>query len=250
MSDQEKPVGFARGGSSSVPAAGESGAAETANLDRPITLTEAQRLIQDAVNQSLRQSQSLTDKSEARIRKDIQDKLNQIDQARKTFEAAGVTITPEINEKIRRQVIDDGLLGESASETRGQPGRANPETQGAAVNDPISQAALTMMQEAGVTVLDTDPEAGTLDYTSPRSFLRSLDQAIEAKRARTTAQPGQTIPGAPAAGANRAPTNLGGTAQRTGLMEQYQAEMQKATNQPQHVRLEIRRKYRRLGLTV
>lgn len=269
MSDSNQPVGFARGGTPNASQAGQAGqaglvgpaASEGASQDRTITLAEAQRLIQDAVDRSLRASQSLTDKSEARIRKDIQDRLNQIDQARKTFEAAGVQITPEINEKIRRQVIDDSLLGDGgvlpgqgqpAQGGREQPlnvqGSAQAEPQmAAAANDPISQTALTMMQEAGVTVLDTDPEAAALDYSSPRAFLRTLDQAIEAKRARI----GQDTAGMPQQpGTQRAPTNLGAAGTRTGLMEQYQAEMNQNKNLPQHMRLEIRRKYRRLGLNV
>ena len=240
MSDQTRPVGFVQGGS---PGASQAATPAEPNQDRTITLSEAQRLIQDAVNQSLRQSQSLTDKSEARIRKDIQDKLNQIDQARKTFEAAGVTITPEINERIRRQVIDDGLLGETSQAGAGTQPAAEPSQANA--NDPISQTALTMMQEAGVTVLDTDPEASMLDQSSPRAFLRSLDKAIEAKRERMGSNPGNSLQQG-----QRMPTNLGAAGAKTGLMEQYQAEISKNPNLPQHMRLEIRRKYRRLGLNV
>ncbi len=256
MSDQNRPVGFERAGnpatpSQAAPGGGTPGATpEGQNHERPITLTEVQRLIQDAVQSTLRQTQSVTDRQEAKLRKELQDKLAQISQVQKTMEAAGVQITPEIQDRIRRQVIDDSLLGTAAGTPQGvsdpaaQPGQPSAE-QPQANLDPINQAALSMMEEAGIQVLSNDPEAAMLDHSNRRAFLRSLDQAIEAKRQRMQGQP-QT-PAAPAG--TRAPTNLGGVGQQTGLMEQYQREISNP-GLPQHMRLEVRRKYRRLGLNV
>jgi hypothetical protein len=61
-------------------------------------------------------------------------------------------------------------------------------------NDPteaITQDALNMMREAGVFVDEFDPEAKTIDFSSPYKFLQSMEKAIQSKQARIASQPGQ-----------------------------------------------------------
>jgi hypothetical protein len=61
-------------------------------------------------------------------------------------------------------------------------------------NDPteaITQDALNMMREAGVYVGELDPEAKTIDFSSPYKFLKSMEAAITAKQSRVGSQPGQ-----------------------------------------------------------
>lgn len=79
--------------------------------------------------------------------------------------------------------------GTGAASVGGQAGNVG---QAAQAEQPMSAAQVNervtaLYQLAGVTLEDNDPEAVTLDRTGPAAFLRSLEAAVIAKKARLNA---------------------------------------------------------------
>jgi len=144
----------------------------------------------------------------------IRTDLKQLEKHFELQKAAGVEVTPEQQATMRNAVLLDGIQQEpeKIEPTEGQtPGQA-PAQAPEQAQDPITQAAWSMMEERKVEILDEDPEAKTLDTSSPYKFLLSLDKAITAKETRlqkepppeeeqTTGSPQGRIPGAGAGGA-------------------------------------------------
>lgn len=81
--------------------------------------------------------------------------------------------------------ITQPATGGASAAQPGQPGPGPVETvmSAAQVNERVS----ALYQLAGVTLEDNDPEAVTLDRTGPAQFLRSLEAAVIAKKARMNA---------------------------------------------------------------
>ncbi len=216
------------------PAQGSDGQASTGAEqapDQPITRREVEILISRAFDISTRQAQSLTDKMDSRLRKELATRLAAVGQNAKLL---GIEMTPEVAENVRRKVIDEYLtqpeIEQAPAEAQLQPGQQPV--------DPTDKAALDMMRKAGTYIEQIDPEAKTLDMTDPGAYLLSMAQAIEAKRQRLakTSQPAQV----------RTPTIAGATGAQVGLEAQYRSEINNA--QTKDARLQIRRKYRGLGL--
>lgn len=161
----------------------------TATEPQYVTLEDANRIAKAAADEAFRKAQSLFDKGNGKVR----ERLNQFEQA-----MAGVQLPPEQREQLRQQVINQALSDPAAPESPAPaaPPAAQPTAQpGQEPPDAITAEAWKMMQEAGVTIEDEDPEVSSIDRSSPYKFLRSIEQAIEAKRQRI--QP-------------RTPTNAGG----------------------------------------
>lgn len=254
MNDDNKgAVAFQQGAPAGQ--AGEPGAASQAepNAQQPggakfVTFEEAQRMATEAAERALRQAQSMTDKSESRIKREITDRMAKIAEATDLLKAAGVEITPEVTERVRQAVVMESLTKGSdpgQPSAPATPSQAAPNAGSEPNPDEITAQAHRMMSQAGVWIEQGDPEVAQLSQDSPYAFLHSVELAINAKKARMTAR--QQAAG-PAPGA-RTPTNAGPSGPAPGLMAQYQKEVQQS-NLTTDQRLQIRQKYRRLGLNI
>jgi len=178
-----------------------------------ITVDEAKKLTEQAVQEAVSKAQSLVDKSGNRVQAKVQERLQNLEATLKMQTDAGVEITPAQRKALEQQVVLDTFkeaeADPNAQSTQKEPPQAPP-GQGEQI-DPITQAAWTMMQERGVDILENDPEFKILDMSSPYKFLLSVDKAISAKETRVQSSseepepmgsPNARIPGAGAGGSS------------------------------------------------
>jgi hypothetical protein len=142
----------------------------TENQPQFVTREEALQLAQQAAAEVLKQAQSLTDKSQARVMKEI-DRLSK----------AGITATPE---QVKQMVA-----AEEQSQQQEVPGNqaVQPEPQGLPA-DPVVRKAIQIMQdEGGGQITKDEPEFNMIDQKTddPEVFLASVHAAAKAKAERT-----------------------------------------------------------------
>lgn len=208
--DQTKAVEFSQGGQPG----GEASPPEPQSAAQPkyLTMEEAQHLAQEAEERAFRRAQGLYDKRSEGIEKRVQTALEGLGNTLTALKANGLEITPEVEARLRAGELERALTAPSASPPSTEPGPAQDPGQepDEEPGDPITAEAWTMMREAGVTIEPGDPEAKTLDNSSGYRFLKSVEAAIEAKRARLGGSPpGEATPSQPPT-PPVAPTNLGG----------------------------------------
>lgn len=146
-----------------------------------ITQQEAQRLIEQAVEQATRRAQSLTDKAESRISRTIQERLQSLDEMFDGLRRSGERIPEDVVEHAKRDITTRTILEEAEAERIA----ASEQDTTAYVN----RRAQAIFNEVGVVVDQSDPEAEMVDQSSPEKFLITLAQAAEAKAQRMGAQP-------------------------------------------------------------
>lgn len=165
-----------------------------------ITQEEAQRLADTAAENAFRKAQGLVDKADSRITDRVQQGLASLKKTLEMQRATGMEISPEQEEKLRNQIVTNALTETGAESPENiEPGQAQKlgEVSG---EDPVTDTAWRMMQKAGITIEENDPEAEELkSIQDPDLFLYGIARAIELKRQRTTSE------------GTRMPTNYGGT---------------------------------------
>jgi len=181
-----------------------------------LTRTEAETLFKNLEDKFVSRTQGLLDSMSNSVQKRVQADLQSLQKVLETQKAAGVEITPEQENALKQQTVMSVLTEEPEAPAESEPQTISPEQgqpgEQKGAPDPITQAAWSMMEERKVEILDEDPEAKTLDTSSPYKFLLSLDKAITAKETRlqkepppeeeqTTGSPQGRIPGAGAGGA-------------------------------------------------
>lgn len=150
-----------------------------------LTRSEVERMVKEAEDKAFQRAQSLFDKGQGKVSKELKELQVTLDN----LKAHGVEVPPEKvramqDEAIRKAFVQDEPAppANGKTPTPAQPGQA------AANSDPVTAEAWAMMQKAGVVIEDSDPEAATLDQSSPYAFLKSIDAAIIAKQQRLLAQ--------------------------------------------------------------
>lgn len=216
-----------------------------------LTKDEARKLKEEAVKEAeeraFRRAQGYYESEQTRVR----ERLNGLEQVWKMQEAAGVQLTDEQKNQIKQRTIQEAMT-EQPSTVPGTPPPAQAPGQQPAGNappHPVTEMAWDMMDKAGVEIIEGDPEFQTLDYTDKSLFLMSVANAISAKKQRLSSAgtppvvQGQAQP-------QRTPTNAGGTGAGSGLEAQYRAELANTPVANKEQILQIRAKYRRLGLNL
>jgi hypothetical protein len=212
VSDQPKAVSFQAAGQPPEKVAPVQVQPEQGNetqTSKFVTVEEAQRLAKEAADQALRRAQQFFDVNQNQFGKRIQERVSQLEKAWDAMAKAGLQVPDEAGkERVRQRAIQEELTAPNSSQPPSSPS-AQVEVKGQAENpepqDPVTAEAWRMMQAAGVSIEATDPEAATLDQSSPYAFLKSVDAAINAKRERLGTQP---VSGLSTSSA-RTPTNLG-----------------------------------------
>jgi len=236
MSDQPKPIEFQQGGkpanASPTPEPG------TPGVPVPLTLDQVRRVAEEVAENKFRQTQRLIDKADTRITKKVREELKTLEQTIAMQKQIGIEVPPDKVNQMQQQIIARAYSEPEATQPPAPSG--NPPTQAQypeTGTDPVTAAALRIMQHRGVTIEDNDPEVSLIDQSDPDLFLASIGHAVEVKRARLGAQPKPVTP-----------TNAGSAGSPQGLEQQYKAELKKVQGNPTGV-AELKNKYRKLGLT-
>lgn len=197
MSEEPRLVSFQPGegkpGESVTKDAGE-------QTEQPSYLTrkEAETLMREIADQAAdgayRRAQSLIDKTDNRLTKQVQDRFEQLKTARAQMAAAGQPVSDE--------AFDDLLEAErlkilSSVGDQGIPPAAGIEQREV---DAINREAQRIMEELGVEVEEEDPEAEYINFQStPEVFLETLKVAAKMKAKRLTDSGEKVEPVAPEA---------------------------------------------------
>jgi hypothetical protein len=177
------------------------------NDDQPefVTREEAERMVDEAVSRA----QSLVDKSRHSLQQEIQSAVSAVERSIELAESSGVELSEEQKKAMRDRAKDDVLIGANAQEKQdagpGASGSGDPQEPSGPDEpesskqkmDATSAAGLEIMQDVGVTLHQTDPEAQEIDHSSRGRYLASLEQACLKKKARLASQ------------GSRTPTNAG-----------------------------------------
>lgn len=163
-------------------------------------LTEArvQSIVESAIEGMLRKVQSNNAKFENRIKDEVTKRIADLS-------AAGVEVTPDQAKQLEKVV----RAREEPQPTEIKPAAATPQAQpdGETV-DPVTQAGYELMETLGVDLEDGDPEARLIDHSSSLKYLKSLETALEEKKARLGKARQPMGGGAPAANPIRNITDL------------------------------------------
>lgn len=159
----------------------------------------------------VRASQSLVDKSSARV----QDRIKAVEATIQTLKGMGVTLTEAQAEALKNREAMAVLTGTAGSDApapipTGQAGNGNGAAPGVAAPNDVEQEAWNMMAQSGLYLEDGDPELGQIVTNgTPYSYLRSIEKALESKRARLG---NVTVSAAPPPAGSRTPTTVSGGA--------------------------------------
>lgn len=176
-------------------------APQTGQPNTGLTEEQLRQIVGDAVKSQLegalegvrRNQQSAARKLENRIRQQVEGQIE-------LLKAAGQQVAPDqaraIENVIRQRAEQEGAQPGQDS----QPGQDNTQpaaqpSAGAAqaAPDELTAKAWQMMEIAGVTIEDEDPEAKALVMTK-EGFIPSIVAAIAAKQARLTTPPSARVP--------------------------------------------------------
>jgi len=155
----------------------------------PLTKDDVRSTIREELEGFTRAQQSQRDKQEARI-------TTRINDLRAGLELVGQTLTPEAEAKARTALAKTPIVDDSGQVTLPAQGRPapnqveTPNPQAPAgekpqAPNPQTAAAWAVMDGEGVEIDDADPEAASIDWTSPQTAYATTQQAIAAKKRRT-----------------------------------------------------------------
>lgn len=197
---------------------------------------------QQALEMVKRETQGLVDKNVSRLDKRVKEAAEKVDELVELGKVSGMQFTQEQIAQLKDRAVHQALMtaDQQPSGQSAQPQAAQPQAQ---QDDPVTVTARMIMQKAGITIDQNDPELSIVDSKTddPGVFLESVRKAIEAKKQRLNRPAGNAaaVPGALATGS--APANL---------IEQFQREMREHRGQGMRVANEIKNKYRQKGVDV
>lgn len=197
MSEEPRTVSYKTG--DGTPGEGDVTVTEEQGAEQSyLTRKEAEALMREIANQAAdgayRKAQSLVDKTDNRLKQQVEERFSKLKTARAQMEAAGQPVSDEAFDRLLEQ---ERLNILSSVGNQDNPPGANIEQREA---EAINREAQKIMQEIGVEVEEDDPEAEYVNLQStPEVFLETLRIAAKAKAKRLT-DSGQTVePAAPEA---------------------------------------------------
>lgn len=133
----------------------------------------------ESMNEYYRLQKQQMDKQEARIKKEVQTQIE-------SLKKIGIDVSDDMAkniETIKRQEIVTESQTDDLSEEAGQQPKPDQSTK-----DPVILAAMreveALEKSYGFELIESDPEAGMIDHTSPFKFTKSYEKAMEAKKER------------------------------------------------------------------
>lgn len=191
ISEQPEPL------ASGTPVEASDGQQEQLQPQEPVqkeslTLEDVRRIAREV---ALQTSQSLTDKAEQRILKNLE-----------VLKGANVQVTPQQEQALRatitKEVMEEAKTGGSSP----QPGPASG-------GHPLVQWAEQRMAKVGIVLEDGDPELKEVDFEADvDEFKITLDRALSKKKARVASQAEKANLRTPGGGGDGTPSNLNKTA--------------------------------------
>jgi hypothetical protein len=182
-----------------------------------------------------RKTQSFSDKVSSRLEKSIADKLTSLKTTIDFQRSAGMEISPDVENALKQKVIADSY-GQPLPPA--EPTPALPTTnQQVSIAQYVDDTVVELEKTMGVGLVKSDPEAATLDSSSPQKFIATYTKALAAKKSRETPPP--------PAGSN-VPIMGGGS--NTGLAGQYQSELAKIKQGDVNALIDLKSKFRKQGL--
>jgi len=185
--------------------------------------------------------------AESRIQKQIQSGLNNLNGTLEKLTAQGVQVTPEKIQALKNGIIEEAFTSiDDPSKNRQQTAGQNQQQGGdqdpneAATKYLVAQIAQSVYEEVGEVVYPDDPEASTVDMSSPVRFQKTLMAAAEKKKARKSTDPSLRV-------ASNGSSSGGSSAT---LLGQYQKEIAAIPRGPGYAKtlIDINVKYRNKGL--
>ncbi len=189
------------------------------------------RTLQDALE---RRIQSLTDRQESRLKKQVDEKLGAI---QKRYDAIGA----KVPDSVRQRVIDEAVLAHE-EDVQPEPAQAQPDD----LRQKVFNRANQLVQKHGVSLEPSDPEYREIKSTSPDpfEFLDSVEAAAIKKAGRLQNEAQQR------AGpmGSRAPMAVTGVSSGSDLRSEYERAKQGVRPGSEEM-LQLRLKFRNKGLT-
>jgi hypothetical protein len=238
MADENKAVSFGAGsGQIQKPAANGGEAKPEGSEPKYITMQELQALEQkltglfdSAVDRATRNAQSLTDKAESRIQKQVTERLKSVQEAYKLIN--GHEMPVEQRETVRQRVIaevlsEDGSSDKGTSQPVAKPGEDELDPQTKADVEYVNRRTEELYEDYGFTLEESDPEASKLSFDAgPKEFLKTLKTAMDEKKTRLgSGQSGKPNVGQagriPSLGAGGQPTSIYEGRRGFDLLQEY-----------------------------
>lgn len=140
-----------------------------------LTEDKVRGIVESALSTALRKVQSDSAKQEQRIKKEVERRIEELS-------AAGVSVTPE-QQKQLETIVRKREIPQPAEETETLSPAAEPDGENV---DPVTAAGYELMDQYGLEIdAEADPEAKMIDHSSPLKYLRTLEDALKAKSARS-----------------------------------------------------------------
>ena len=162
------------------------GDAATEEGQEPITREQLEAELKKVQEQAFRQAQSLVDKGDNRVSKEVRERFQALEDRRAEMTAAGQPVSDEAfarlleDERLKILASTDGMAA--------QPGDG--EDTEALIED-TNRKAQEIWKEVGVTIEKDDPEAEQLDFTTPEIFLTTARAAAIVKANRLKQEDGE-----------------------------------------------------------
>jgi len=208
--------------------------------DKPVGITreDFEQFVNRIDEKLNRFSQSLTDKTEDRVKKALDSKMKQLDAF---FETSSVA--PEDQEIIRKQVRAEVLKEEAFKAVKQEP---EPAKRNNAEVDAVNRRVNNILSTMGVEFKTGDKELEMIVYDGSaedyeKSVIKAATQWIVRKNSEKT-NPEARIPGI-----------VSGSSSEKDLRAEYNKEIKAAQSNPingNELVLQVRRKYRKMGLPV
>lgn len=165
------------------------GDAEPKEGQEPITREQLDAELKKVQEQAFREAQSLVDKGDNRVSKEVRERFQALDDRRAEMTAAGQPVSDEAFARL----LEDERLKILAS-TDGQAAQPGDGEDTEALIEDTNRKAQEIWKEVGVTIEKDDPEASSLDFTTPAIFLTTARAAaiVKAARLKGEGQPAET----------------------------------------------------------
>ncbi len=179
-------------GEAPASAASDESLEQGTSAQQPEQLTEEARKEQEAKDteakyrtwareEAVRVSQSLVDKASNRIQQQVQEKIAALEMSKDVL-----GLTPEQVDAARQKIAIDAMTA------RPEPPASGAALDGQDQEPPVVGWARAQMEQAGVQIIDGDPELATIEPAiksgDQYAFAAALKTAIEAKKARLASQ--------------------------------------------------------------
>lgn len=207
-----------------------------------LTREEAEQLMKNAVDEALNRQVGLYTKGTEKLRQ----RLQSLEEHLQLQKDAGVNIDPAAAERMRSQIISKSLMEDDEQPSQAKKADAQPQQRTDGV-DPqrVNTIAANILQTMGVQFEQSAPELKMIktngDYVE---YLDSLTKAATAWKKRNSDKPNPEA---------RIPGIVSGSTSEKDMRAEYDKEIRSAQSDPINGKeraLQIRRKYRKLGLPV